>query len=482
MERFDVNRLVSTILEQIKNEAQEEEFEPNEFTFIDSIEKYQDIFQDTGEEQPKPESKPEPELVGQEAEFSEMARAPGYPVEKLPEPLRIPVNALTLGSRTKYLPRIASVDPQNPEQLIEGYVISNEVMVMPSGDRVLRFWNHGEHPKHLRYVVLAESRYLADLPRIQKYGTQWTPKDLTVAPENETPEEREARLKKIMTQKEANAKRLVYPVINEMFSRHEVLDHLDICLIPETWASTLHTEHTTNKVRLKRFGGETYKIDADFYAARDLTDINETIDSVMDLRAELALGEIGGERERERPKHLPRRHANYIYTAGGNWEGRQRVHDRRFFEEAGAETMVYRLNSQNIQKGAKDISIESILHIMGDIKDDTYILTAKFSATLNARDKTTGEGKNRGDLFDPIIVSLGKPIPENIDRENFNMNTNPEFWVNEGKKMVTKKTGFFPALIDRLGKAILERIDPDDVQQKIGQLAEEFMEQGENNA
>lgn len=479
MENININRIVSTILEQIKSEASKEEFKANEFTFIDSIEKYMDIFQNQKE---KPEDELEPELVGHEAEFNEMSRTPTYPVEKLPEPIRIPANMLTLGSRTKYLPPIKSADPENAGQFIDGFVVSDEIHIMPSGDRVLRFINHGENPPRRRYVVLAENRYLADLPRTEKTGNKWVKTDLTVAPEDETPEQREKRLKRIMTINEANAKRMVYPTIRQMFSDRRILNHLDICLIPETWADTLHTEHTTNKVRLKRFGGDTYKIDADFYAARDLSNINETIESMMDLRAKLALGEVGAETERKsQAKHLPRRHANYIYRFGGNWEGRQRVHDRRIFEEEGAETMIRKLNSKNIQKGWKEISIESITHITGDIVDDRYVLTAKFSATLNARDRRTGEGLNRGNLFEPIVVSLVKPVPMDIDRENFNMNTYPEFWINEGKSTTTNKTGFLPALITRLGNAILERIDPDEVQLLLGQLAEEYAAVEENN-
>ena len=92
---------------------------------------------------------------------------------------------------------------------------------------------------------------------------------------------------------------------------------------------------------------------------------------------------------------------------------------------------------------------------------------------MNARNLTSGAGESRGNLFTPITVSLTKPLPEGIEIENFSLDKNPEFFVNEGKTRSGKKTGFLPALVERLGNAILEIIDPDDVQQRIIQLAEE---------
>jgi len=199
----------------------------------------------------------------------------------------------------------------------------------------------------------------------------------------------------------------------------------------------------------------------------------------MNLRADLAQGAMDDEqafdinRTREISSHVPRRHANYIYTKGGNWEGKQRVHDPNFFKKAGGKTMVYQLNSKNIQEGLKELNVESVLHIGGNIEGNDYVLKATFKAILNARNLTSGAGENRGNLFTPITVSLIKPLPKGIEIENFSLDKNPEFFVNEGKTRSSKKTGFLPALVERLGNGILEIIDPDDVQQRIIQLAEE---------
>ena len=86
-----------------------------------------------------------------------------------------------------------------------------------------------------------------------------------------------------------------------MFSDHGLLDKLDISLIPETWASPIRTEHTTNvsHSKVKKFGGTTAEIDVDFYSVRDVTDVETAVDDVMDIRADLAMGPEE-ERKRER--------------------------------------------------------------------------------------------------------------------------------------------------------------------------------------
>ena len=486
MGKVTINKIVSTIIEQINAHAVED-FAPDEFTFIDSLEKYEDIFSGNAEDENQPVE------AGVEAEMGEMAQPSKHPVEKLPEPLRIPVNMLTKGSKTPYIPRIVTLDPVTNE-MVEGVVITDEYHTMPNGDRVLRFYNYGEEPKvdrakkRLRYVVLPENRFMSDLPRSTAMGTQYVRPDYETEPEDESPRDKEARLKRIAAIKEANAKRYgIFPIINDVFSRHEILDHLDICLIPETWATTQRTEHTTNVIKLRKFGGTSPEIDADFYAVRDILNVNEAVNNVMDLRADLAMGAMEGEeqqfdinRPREVSSRAPRRHANYVYTKGGNWEGKQRVHDPNFFENAGGKTMIYRLNSKNIQEGLKELSIESVLHLKGDIAENStsYILSATFTATLNARNLTSGAGENRGLLIEPITASLSKPLPENIeDINNFTLDSHPEFFVNEGRSRSGKKTGFLPALIDRLGNAVIETIDPDEVQQRIVQLAQEAVEE-----
>ena len=493
MRKVTVNKIVSLVIEQINAEIAED-FAPNEFTFIDSIEKYGNIFFGN-EDQPvdgvTPAAEPIAEPVGVEAEVDEMARAPKYELQKLPQPLRIPVNLLIPGSKTTIIPRIVCIDPTTNEEL-EGVVVSDEYYMMPNGDRVLRFYNYGEEQKvdrtkkHLRFIVLPdiENKFLADLPRNTKTGTNYVRPDYETAPENETDEDKEKRLARIAAIKESNSKRYgIFPIINDMFSRHDILDRLDICLIPETWATTKRTEHTTNVTKLKQFGGTSPEIDADFFAVRDILNVNDAINNVMDLRADLAMGAMDDEqqfdinRSREASAAVPRRHANYIYTKGGNWSGKQRVHDPNFFKEAGGKTMIYHLNSKNIQEGLKELSVESVLHLRGFINDNEYVMKATFTSTLNARNLTSGAGENRGSLIEPIVVSLVKELPQDYDATNFTLESDMEFFVNEGRKRSGGKSGFLPSLIDRLGNAILETVDPDDVQQRIVQLAQEAVKE-----
>lgn len=463
------DKLVSLILEQIKKVIP-----PSKPMYFDSVEDALSYYGLNSS--------------GSQAEMGEMANiARGRRIEKLPQPMRIPISELS--NQSKRPDKVISKDPDTGD-FIEDVIIGDEIMILENGLELLKFQNYAKQrgvegaltPKEC--VVLPEKLYYKFLPRSSKFGTQYQKKDYETAPEGESDEDREKRLARIQAIKEGNVKRFgIFPVINEMFSRHEILDHLDICLIPETWASNLRTEHTTNVIKLKKFGATGPDIDVDFYSARDLNDIESTIDSMLDLRAELAMGEEGAEvtRQREKSAHLPRRHANYIYTKGGNWSGKQRVHDKDFFEKYGGKTMIYGLNSKNIQEGNKQISIESVLDIKGNIVGNNfnnyiYVLRAKFTATLNARNKETGMGSNRGQLINPIEIEVVKPLPEGIDTESFNFSDNMDFFINEGRTVSKQKTGFFPDLINKLGDAILSDIDPDDVQQKVVQLAEEFAE------
>jgi hypothetical protein len=515
MGKITVDKIVSLIIEQINAETTDD-FAPNEFTFIDSIEKYGDIFFEKNDDQPtepqpkvepqtEPETSPNDEVEGSmeaglesdaASDLDEMARAPKYEVQRLPQPLRIPANLLIPGAKTTVIPRIVSIDPATNQE-VEGVVISDEYYMMPNGDRVLRFYNYGEEQKvdrstrHLRFVVLPEieNKFFSDLPRNVKTGTGYAPTNYDIAPPDETPAQRELRIKRKRAIKEGKAKRFgLFPIINDMFSKPAILDRLDICLIPETWATTQRTEHPTNVELRKLFGGIGSTIDADFYAVRDVLNLNQAINEIMDLRADIAEGRIENEedpdetfdikRERQKSSHIPRKHANYKYM-NGNWDARQRVHDPEFFKEAGGKTRIYELNSKNIQEGLKELDVESMLHVKGEIVDENYVLTATFSATLNARNLISGEGENRGPLIAPITASLMKPLPqdEDVNLGNFNLVTQPDFFINEGMIKSGTRTGFLPALFNRLGEAILENTDPNDIQQRIVLLAQEAVEE-----
>ena len=476
MGKFNVDKIVSLILEKLN--------ETNQYIYIDSLEKYPELFQAPGVDGSE-------EFANKEYADKEMALAEKRErvdqTEKLPEPMRIPADALVKGARTPAIPKIACMDPQTNE-IVENMVISDVVLVMPSGDRVLAFQNYGEtavrsHDIHeTRYVVLPDAargnvghRFMSDKPRSKKTGNPYEKADLS-EPENETPEAREIRITRIKAIKEGNAKRYgIFPVINEMFSRNDVLDHLDVCLIPEPWAGPNFTEHTTNKSILKTFGGATPDIDCDFIAVRDLIDVESAINEVMDLRMALAMGpddpNMPAERKREVSQDMPRQHANYIYK-GGNWEAKQRVHDPEFFKKAGGKTPVYELLSKNIQEGLKTINVKSALDIKGSIEGDDYVLRGVFKAELNCRNLTSGKGESAGELFNPILVNISKPL-EGVDPQSFTLEQNTEFFVDQGRtNLSVGRTGFLPDFIGKIGDEIKNKVDPDEVLQRMSQLVQ----------
>jgi len=522
MKKINVDSLVSLIIEQINsqpaNEVPSEGFDPNHFTYIDNLADYPELFQPEDEETdvslnpPKSADDVAPNDVSPESEVDEMAQVVKEPIELLEEPLRIPSNTLVTKpdkyGNTVPIPRILCIDPDTNEYGEEGMIISNEMMVMPSGERVLRFANWGEDQKRdrsvkrLHYLVFPRdfdedqsTQYLTDKPRNARFSSQYVRPDYETEPPNELPKDKEKRLARILAITKANIKRYgIYPIINDLFSRHEILDRLDISLIPETWAGNRRTEHTWNKELRRKFGAQGPEIDVDFYAGRDILNVDEAINEMLELRADLAMGDVAAEdkenmvdaegnplfdinRTREASQALKRRHANYIYTRGGNWEGRQRVHDPEFFKKAGGKTRIYELNSKDIQEGLKELNVESVLDIKGYIVENDYVLKATFRSMVNARNLTSGEGEFRGQLFDPIVVSLMKPLPEDYDPQNFNFDQNIQFFVSEGRRRASNKSGFLPQLMDRLGQAILDNINPDVVQGKIIELAQEAVEE-----
>ena len=478
MKSITIDKLVSIILERL-NETNDQ------YIFIDKLEKYPELYQPEETNQYS-----EPQYADKELALAEVNMQRDE-VEKLPEPMRIPVNKLTAGKRTT-IPKIISMDPAT-QQPVEDMVISDVILIMPSGDRVLTFINLGEPiPRkedqfERRYVVLPrgvgeENKYMADKPRSARTGNPYQSPDLS-EPENETPEDKKIRLERIRTIKEANAKRYgIFPIINDVFSKTTVMDHLDICLIPEPWAGPNFTEHTTNKTVLKTFGGVSPDIDCNFIAVRDLINVDDAINEVMDLRMALATGpddpDNREQRNREPSKHMPRQHANYIYTKGGNWEAKQRVHDPNFFKKAGGKTPIYELLSKNIQEGLKTINVKSVLDVKGSIEGNEYILHGIFTAELNCRNLTTGEGESTGNLFTPIEITVNKPLPEDIDTGNFSLEQNTDFFIDQGRtNSKISRTGFLPDFINKIGSAIVDNVDPDDVLQKMSQLVQMAVEE-----
>lgn len=517
MAKIPIKHLVSLIKEQIDTQGVLNQlFPPDKDVYVDDLQKYPELYQTEQDTAPQdddrgkirtlqpqgqertldPEYEPELAMVAEGREFE-------FPTHNLPEPMRIEANTLVVAPRSNPPGKIVCEDPATGE-MVEGVVISDLVMTTPNGKEILIFRNHGESQKVdkptivTRYVVLAENRFMGNKPRGAMWGKE-IPRDvldnlLANPPGPEaSEEEQEAWKEKVETLQNARAKRYaLFPLINRMFSEHGLLDKLDISLIPETWATPIRTEHTTNVTKIKKFGGTTAEIDADFFAVRDLDNVEEAIDEVMDLRADLAMGAVddeegGGERNREASTAVPRRHANYIY-GGGNWFAKQRVHDENFFQGEGGKTPVYSLLSKNIQEGKKGVTIESKLEVKGEIMGEEYVLKSTFTSELNVRHPETGAGIKIGELFQPVVTGLRKPlVDENgnvMSSEEFTLENHINFFVNEGRTVSGSKTGYLPDFFAQTGENVKNNIDPDAVLEQmveLVQLAAQYNPEEEEN-
>ena len=396
--------------------------------------------------------------AGHETEMGEMANIKKIP-RKLGEPLRINVNELNQ-SQSSHLPKIVSMDPDS-DQLVENVIIGDEVIDMPNGVEVLKFYNYGEGEKLDRsnrvaaYVVLPENIFYKHPPRNVKMGTHYVPKNLTLTPEGESDKNREARLAKIKAENEGYAKKyVIFPVINKFFSARQILDRLDTSLIPETWASTLRTERVTNKELRMLFGGNGSNIEFEIYAVRDIDNIEAALDEVLKTRMDIEDGVEN--RERKRSETKPREYANYIYTRGGNWVLIQRIFDKNAFKNAGEYTKILKLLKQNIQKGEKGFNVFSKLSIKGATNGpEEYLAEATFTATVNYR--TVEAPVEGGQIINPIRVPISKEIPEEVSNGgDFSARTQPGFYRELLQELLVK-----------LGQEMIAKINPDEVLNKI---------------
>jgi len=507
MAKTSLKNLVSLIMEQVNVAARVNEiFPPDKYVFVEDIYDYPILFQTPGQEdnvrQLTPDFSdgddnirsldPEPEL----ALVAEGRPLPeGWQSRELDTPLKINKRNLSQPEAAKermQFPPITSLDPETGEY-VEDVAIGTTILKCPAGRDILKFTNYGfkqeidRQKKLANYVVLAEG-WETD-QEIEGTITKYRPKvdidrdpqrTLEIAIANEEDPEEKAKLERKLDQiRESNVKTYnLYPLINSLFGNPEILDLLDKALIPETWATPPRTEHTTNEELRKKFGGRPGgEIDADFVSVRDLTDVDTAINDVMDLRAELAMGDTLSNREREFSKPIPRQHANYIY-ANGNWHSKQRAHDEDFFRREGGKSSRYETLAKNIQEGNKQIVIQSTLDLKGRVQnDDEYVLEATFSSILNARNPETGAGESLGDIFPPIKVGLRRKLPEidestgqPLDPETFTLEKNPSFLVDGGRKRDLKgkeRTGFLRELMDKLGEQMKQQIDPNETLQRM---------------
>lgn len=486
MKSITPDKLVSMILEEINKSLAPDK--PMYFNSLEDVARYYGF-----DKQQTP---------SHETEVAEMANIVKQ-FRKLADPLYIPINELSQETKST-LPKVRCLDPQT-NQITEDVIIGDEVTELPNGVEMLRFQNYAEgvdpnanketedqrsnkgtydRPKLAHYVVLPENIFFSHPPRNKKYNTAYVPHDLSIDPPNESPEDKETRITKLSKENEAYAKRyVIFPAINNVFGKKEILDRLDVALIPETWANIYRTERTTNKEVHLNFGGNGTDINAEFYAIRDFDDkksVDENGNPIVISGLENALNDIiktrmdiedGVEnRERKMSETKPREYANYIYTKGGNWPEIQRIYDEAQFKNEGEYTKILKLLKQNILKGQKGMNVKSKLNITGILEESEYILRGKFDVSMNFRSVGTQTGKSAGDLIRPITVEVRRKLSdEQIADPKFSIRKNKNFF---GKASGTEggEKGIFVELMNQLGQKILTEVNPDEVLTKISEL------------
>ena len=466
MAKITVNNLVSLILEEIKNEQ----------PLNRPIKSLDDVLNYLGDSGEQPE-----------AEMGEMAnKRKSANFQQIDPPLRIPITDLS--PESKPIKKIICKDPVTGE-LIEDIIIADEQVTLPSTTRAgglicVKFQNYAEEanpdrPKTPKeFVVMPEKLYWKYEPRSKKFGTEYKKPDYSIPKPGETEHEKEVREKKPLSNNERWAKYyIIHPVINNLFARQDILNRLDVSLIPEIWAGQLRTERTTNVEKRFSFGGNGKTINIEYYAVKDFDDIKmedgtiksgieAALDEIFKTRMDLEMaGTDMKERERVRSKTKPREYANYIYQQGGNWEAIQRIYDEQQFKNAGEYTKILKLLKQNIQEGKKGLNVFSKLFIEGDVRGDQYLLRGAFKVELNYRTVEGGTGKSLGELIPSVFVQLSSQLPMGVRPEDMTIRNNKDFFGKRGED--GRITGMFPDFMDMLGDELIDKINPDEVLTKI---------------
>ncbi len=484
MTKITVNKLVSRILEQINKIPQLDK--PMYFKTLGDIINYFDLNEESSH-----------------GEIDEMANERlNARHMKLDQPMRIPV--VDLDPTSKIRTPIVSLDPDTNE-FVEGVIIGDEIVILESttrseGLKCLKFQNYAEESNRDRprkakeWVVLPEKYFSHFEPRSKRWGTAYKKPDYSVPVPGENERRRNTREKKDLTNNERWAKYYVInPSINNLFSKPDILNRLDLCLIPEIWAGPLRTERTTNREIRFSFGGNRPTINLEYNAVRDFEEekledgtvipaLVAALNDIVNIRMELESGNSIEARERYRSKFRPR-----VYSSTGIWTAMQRIYNETEFKNAGEYTEILKLLKKNIQRGIAGLNTVSILNIDGDIDGNNYVLRCKFEAEMNYRTAQISKGINIKNLIDPIYAEIIAPIPQGLNPESMTVRNNKEFFGvvgTNGPYAVGSSFGIFQDLMDKLGEEIINKVDPNVVLTKITRLltpeniSKEFTDRG----
>ena len=319
---------------------------------------------------------------------------------------------------------------KNPStgEYVPGKVFTKDLRKSASGHMAILFTNHEKKGAYYvdktRWAVLSNDKtkidkIYPDEPRNTVYSSSWKgPAEKEVVNQNT----RGVETQTVRRDPEDLGKRILFDVINRVFSEPELFKHEHKCAIPEIVANAKTTERKTNVNRVMSFSGPNLSFTIS--TMRNFSDPQTAIDKSLGFRMAL---DFGDEPEvQDMPDYMRRQFANAY--PGSKWESSQAADSKKVYK---GKTPIYHLKKKFVQEGESYFNRHTFLVVRSRITaDNILILEMTFYVDENRRSIDSETAKNIGHVIQPIDVMLGKRLPglEGINSDEFTVAKYPEFY------------------------------------------------------
>jgi len=323
-------------------------------------------------------------------------------------------------------------DHPDYEKKFENILFPKQLRVSPNGTVVAEFNNIVNGKKEINFFIL-EGENVERLPRrLLKYP----PRSKVAGTTYKGPS--------CSLKEEGYVKRyLIYPTINNFFSRMDVSNKLNSLGLPNISAKSKFTEPITNVKRIMRYNGP--EICFELNTNIDFEDVSDALNQIISYREAESRGEAPQMLISNGIKNQVRKYGGQIYK-GGKWVQAQRVLSTEYFDR----TPILRLFMKAVQEGKIQYSVMSEFEVMGEPNENgtTYDLYMefrfhrtyrRFDQKINFVDVKKMKPER---ILDPIKVKVSKSIPENVDIKTFSFHTHSGFFnqiMNEGLEQMSQK-------------------------------------------